>query len=108
MVGPSFPLKTETRKRKTENQDHFMRPRRPAIRWLLALALFLGATALGGWAWWSWGRRPADALSRGRQAYERGDWEEADRLARQRLKAAANDPEGLRLLARASAQQGAR
>jgi tetratricopeptide (TPR) repeat protein len=81
-----------------------MRRRRPAIRWLLALAL--GASALGGWAWWAWGRQPADALGRGRQAYAQGDWEEADRLARQWLKAAANDPEGLRLLARASVQQG--
>jgi tetratricopeptide (TPR) repeat protein len=45
-------------------------------------------------------------VARGREAYDRGDWEEADRLARRRLKAAAEDPEALRLLARASFQQG--
>ena len=81
-----------------------MRPRGSAKSWLLAL--LLGATALGGWAWWSWGRQPADALARGWRAYRRGEWDEAARQARQRLKSAAQDPEGLRLLARASLRQG--
>ena len=75
--------------------------------------------AIDGCCWpCSWVRRHSGAgrgglgpaarrcVARGRQAYDRGDWEEADRLARQRLKAAANDPEGLRLLARASIQLG--
>src|SRR5262245_5619183 len=75
------------------------------IRWLM-LAVLLATPALGGWAWWSRGRLLPDGLSRGRVAYERGDWERAANLARERLKVAGDDPEGLRLLARASARLG--
>jgi tetratricopeptide (TPR) repeat protein len=68
------------------------------------LAALLVTPALGGWAWWARGRLVPDALARGRAAYERGDWEQAGGLARERLKVAGDDPEGLRLLARASAR----
>jgi tetratricopeptide (TPR) repeat protein len=82
-----------------------MRPGRFSIRWLM-LAVLLGTPALGGWAWWSRARLLPDGLARGRAAYERGDWEQAASLARERLRVAGDDPEGLRLLARASARLG--
>src|SRR5215470_7708428 len=75
------------------------------IRWLI-LAVLLGAPALGRWAWWSRGQLHPDGLARGRAAYERGDWKQAASLARERLKVAGDDPDGLRLLARASARLG--
>src|SRR3954467_3227937 len=78
-----------------------MRRGRLPIRWLM-LAVLLGTPALGGWAWWSRGRLLPDDLARGRAAYDRGDWDLAAGLARERLKGARDDPEGLRLLARAS------
>lgn len=73
----------------------------------LAALLILGAAALavvagrGGWpaAW-------ADPLADGRAAYERGDYESAARLARERLRAAVGDPDALRLLARCALRQG--
>jgi tetratricopeptide (TPR) repeat protein len=82
-----------------------MRRGRLPIRWLM-LAVLLGAPALGGWAWWSRGRLRPDGLAEGRAAYERGDWERAASLARERLKGAADEPEGLRLLGRALVRQG--
>src|SRR5579885_208564 len=69
-----------------------IRRRVSPIRWLM-LVVLQGTPALGGWAWWSRGHRSADALARGRAAYDRGDWEEAARLARERLKVARDDPE---------------
>jgi tetratricopeptide (TPR) repeat protein len=75
------------------------------IRWLL-LALALSTPALGGWAWWVRGRTRLDELARGRAAYDVGDWEGAASLARERLRRLKDDPEGLRLLARASARLG--
>jgi tetratricopeptide (TPR) repeat protein len=76
-----------------------------AIRWLVLFAI-VGISALGGWFSWSWGRLHADPLARGRAAYDRGDWAAAADLARERLKAASGDRDGLRLMARASARLG--
>ena len=74
--------------------------RASVIRWLL-LAVLLGTPALGGWAWWSRGRRGDDSLARARAAYDRDDWEAAADLARERLRTARDDPHAQRLLARA-------
>jgi tetratricopeptide (TPR) repeat protein len=76
-----------------------------AIRWPL-LSAIVGISALGGWIWWSWGRLDADPLVRGRAAYERGDWAAAEDLAREQLRVASGDADGLRLMARASARLG--
>ena len=73
-------------------------------RWLGMLAI---ATALiAGGLYWAWLRRPADPLEGATAAYSRGDWEEAARLARVRLKTGADDPAALRLVARASVRLG--
>jgi tetratricopeptide (TPR) repeat protein len=66
----------------------------------------LGIVFLAGGLGWAWMRRSSDPLSRGWSAYERGDWERAARLARQRLKEAGADVDALRLLARASVRLG--
>ena len=74
-------------------------------RWLIP-SILLGATLLaGGFGWWRYGPR-SDSLSRGRAAYSLGDWETAANLARLRLKAASEDLDGVRLLARASVRLG--
>ncbi|MHB1557225.1 MAG: tetratricopeptide repeat protein [Isosphaeraceae bacterium] len=73
----------------------------------MLLLVLLGGAAAGGWAWWwTCPGRPADAIVQGRAALDRGDWDDAARLARLRLKAAPQDPEALRLLARTSYHQG--
>ncbi len=72
----------------------------------MLLLVALAGAAAGGWAWWMRAGRPADAIAQGRAAFERGDWDDAARLARQRLKAEPQDPEALRLLARTSFHQG--
>jgi hypothetical protein len=82
-----------------------MRRTGTAIRWL-PIAAIVGTSALGAWSWWSWGRPVANAVARARAAYDRGDWVAAADLARERLKAASGDPEGVRLLAQASARLG--
>jgi hypothetical protein len=83
-----------------------MRRRGSTFRWLLLAIVLVGAPALGSWAWWSRARRPADLLARASAAYDRRDWEETDDLARRRLKVDRNDPDALRLLARATIRQG--
>ncbi len=82
-----------------------MRPRAWIVRGMLLLAV-LGGVAAAGWAWWTRSGRAADAIVLGRAALDRGDRDEAARLARQRLKAEPQDPDALRLLARISYQQG--
>jgi tetratricopeptide (TPR) repeat protein len=64
--------------------------------------MLLGTPVLGIWTWWSRVRQPPDLVARGRAAYDREDWGAAMDLARQRLRVARNDPDALRLLARAS------
>ncbi|MHC5539130.1 hypothetical protein ACYOEI_13005, partial [Singulisphaera rosea] len=73
-------------------------------RWVLlalSLVLFGGIVTTAAWMW-----RRADPVCRGRLAYHQGDWETTSNLARQRLKAAPDDREAIRLLARASARKG--
>ena len=73
-------------------------------RWLgmIAIATVLATAGLR----WAWTRPSADPLTQGLAAYARGEWEEAARLARARLKTGADDPAALRLLARASVRLG--
>jgi tetratricopeptide (TPR) repeat protein len=47
-----------------------------------------------------------DPLTEAASAYDRGDWDNAARLARARLRTAADDKDALRLLARSSLHQG--
>jgi tetratricopeptide (TPR) repeat protein len=76
-------------------------------RWLLlslTCLLILAGVALGG-AWL--GRTsPASPLKQGIAAYTRLDWPSAERRAREQLKIHRDDPEAMRLLARALLQQG--
>jgi Flp pilus assembly protein TadD len=67
---------------------------------LPALAI-LGAAL--GWLRW---QRSADDITRSKLAYADGDYRQAADLARRRLKAAPQDPNALRLLARATARLG--
>ena len=73
-------------------------------RWLgiLGLTTLSAAAGLG----YAWTRPSADPVARGLVAYIHGGWEEAAGLARERLKAAGDDPAALRLMARASVQLG--
>jgi tetratricopeptide (TPR) repeat protein len=73
-------------------------------RWLGMIAITT-ALAAGG-LYWARLHALAGPLEQGTAAYERGDWEEAARLARVRLKTGANDTAALRLAARASARLG--
>ena len=74
-------------------------------RWLLGLtAVVVAAVGFGTWRWHS---QPApDLITRGVEAYTRGDWNTASDLARRRLKQEADDPRALRLLARGAARLG--
>jgi len=69
---------------------------------MITLATILAGGGLG----WAWVRPSADPVRRGRNAYARGDWEAAARLARARLKVVSDDVAALRLLARASVRLG--
>jgi tetratricopeptide (TPR) repeat protein len=69
---------------------------------LLATAS-IGATL--GWAGW-WMRGSGQLLEQGRQAYSRGDFSQAESLARRKLKTDPHDLEALRLLARSAGRQG--
>jgi tetratricopeptide (TPR) repeat protein len=73
-------------------------------RWLgmIAVAALVSALVL----WRALARASADPVGQGLAAYDRGDWDKAANLARQRLKAAAGDPAALRLLARVSVRAG--
>ena len=75
-------------------------------RWPLLSLLcvpILAGFALGGA--WLVRSTPASPLQRGLLAYGREDWASAEKGARERLKSRPDDPEGLRLLARALLQQ---
>ncbi len=77
------------------------------LRAWLAITLFASASigvALG-LGWWR-PRSGSRLLEQGRKAYSRGDWNQAESLARQRLKTVPNDPEAVRLLARSTARLG--
>ena len=74
--------------------------RRRTRFWLAALALGSGVLL------WSWLHHSPPAISRGVAAYSRGDWSQAEMLARERLRIASDDADGLRLLARATARLG--
>jgi hypothetical protein len=65
------------------------------------ISAIVGASAAVGGVSMSRARLASDPMVRGRAAYERGDWEAAAGAARQRIKATGDDPEALRLLARA-------
>jgi Tfp pilus assembly protein PilF len=69
---------------------------------LLASCSIGGALGLGWW-WLQGGSR---LLERGRAAYSRGQWSEAQALARRRLKTSPGDIEALRLMARSIARLG--
>ncbi len=69
---------------------------------MIAIATVLAAIGLR----WAWTRPPADPLEQGFAAYARGEWQEAARIARERLKASADNPTALRLMARASVRLG--
>ncbi len=66
------------------------------------LAVSLGVAGL----WWAWSWLAPGPVARGVAAYDRGDWNEAARLAQQRLAVATDDRGALRLLARAAVRQG--
>ncbi len=69
---------------------------------VLVLAAGLGGACL----WWGWSWLVPSSLARGVSAYNRGDWQEAARLAQERLAAAQDDPKALRLLARSAVRLG--
>ena len=78
-------------------------------RWFAALSLgvalaLLAATA--GWFWWNSLRRASDPLRPGLDAYARGDWNTAAKVARERTKEFADDLAAVQLLARTSVQMG--
>ena len=60
----------------------------------LVLAVIPGAAGL----WWVWSWLAPGPVARGVAAYNRGDWNEASRLAQQRLAIAKDDRRALRLL----------
>ncbi len=78
-----------------------VRRRRPLARFWV-VALIVCASAL----WWGWTRLAPSLTARGTAAYNRRDWSEASRLARQRIETANDDRPALRLLARAEARLG--
>ncbi|HWE40300.1 MAG TPA: tetratricopeptide repeat protein [Isosphaeraceae bacterium] len=78
---------------------------RRRIGWALGLGA-VGVAAATLVVAWAWSRPGADPLAAGLAAYERRDWPEAAARARERLRAAPDDLEARRLLARAAARQG--
>ena len=69
------------------------------LAWTVLVLVVLAGSGAAAWRWLG---PPADRLAGARRAYERGDWDRAAAEARLRLKAAGDDVEALRLLARAS------
>jgi tetratricopeptide (TPR) repeat protein len=61
--------------------------------------------ASGMFLLWRQSRRLPEILNQARTAYSQGDWIRSARLARERLKVAADDPDALRLSARSAARQ---
>ena len=78
-------------------------------RWLAALAIGVALALLlatAGWFWWDSLRRAADPLRPGLDAYARGDWETAAKVARERIKEFNDDLAAVQLLARTSVRLG--
>ena len=69
---------------------------------IIALVMVLSAIAL----YRAWPHGQPDPLEQGRAAYNLGDWGAAERAARARLRVRADDPDALRLMARASVHLG--
>src|SRR5579883_1006036 len=71
--------------------------------WAIAALMALAGTGVvvGRWAW-----RGRDLVAEARGAYARGDWDRAAALARRQLRRHGDDPEALRIYARASARLG--
>jgi tetratricopeptide (TPR) repeat protein len=75
------------------------------VRWrLLRWVIILGGCGIG--LWWGWSHYVSSPVARGTAAYRRGQWSKALELAQERLRTAKDDPDALRLLARASARLG--
>jgi tetratricopeptide (TPR) repeat protein len=67
--------------------------------WAIAALTVLVGTGAGTGAWW-WRRPAVDRQAEARRAYERGDWEQAARAARRRIRGRGADVEALRIYAR--------
>ncbi len=75
-------------------------------KWLvIAFFATVFAGAALGWGWW-WLRGSSRLVREGRAAFARGDWSQAEALARRRLKTDPTDTDALRLLARSTARLG--
>lgn len=71
-------------------------------RWRVLILIFLAAGLVGTRAIWR--QHAADPLAPAEDAYRRGDWTAADRLAADRLRIAPDDRRAIRLRARAAAR----
>jgi tetratricopeptide (TPR) repeat protein len=81
---------------------------RVSIRWFffaMACAVVVAGLSVGG-AWWSKRDHRKSLLEQSRAAYNRRDWAAAQAKAYEQLKTNRDDPEALRLLARALFRQG--
>jgi tetratricopeptide (TPR) repeat protein len=76
-----------------------------ARKWLIIALLTTASIGAALGVWWS-GSGPSRLLEHGRNAYSRGQWDEAEAAARRRLKADPHDVEALRLFARSTARLG--
>ena len=76
-----------------------------ACRSALGVVLVL-LPAAAGWFWWNSLRRAADPLRPGLDAYARGDWDTAAKVARERIKEFSDDLAAVQLLARTSVRMG--
>jgi Flp pilus assembly protein TadD len=84
-----------------------MAPKRTGRRRVVLAGFAACLIAGGALGWLRWQQRPAaDPLAHGIAAYDRGDYAEAERAARTRLKTAGDDPGAVRLLARVSVRLG--
>ncbi len=80
--------------------------RSPFLR-RLAMVLLLGIPVVAGLSWWARSRlATTEDMVRARAAYDREDWEQSEEWSRHRLKAAHDDDEALRYLARSLIRTG--
>ncbi len=75
--------------------------RKPIGRWI---ALVLAVVAIAGGAWWAWSGPLGEPLDRARASYDRHDWAAALASANEATTRTPNDPDALRLQARALAR----